>query len=149
MLGGDPAYAVTKQHNGTVTITLHELADPAAATRDLRAAGLPARVLRGQRPGACGASAITNGPVRLPTPMSHLPGGYWAFFTLPMADGLGNVVGWWVNGSTNDLTFAPSAVPRGVEVLLVEYTNADGGKMMGVALVRSPAPACWSDPTVG
>ncbi len=111
MLGGDPAYAVVKHHDGTVTVTFRQLADPRAATRDVRAAGLPAQVLRGRRPGACPAPGV--GPVRLPGPLAHVPRGGVAIFALPSTDDLRDVLGWIVNASTGDVTFAPSAVPRG------------------------------------
>jgi hypothetical protein len=148
MLGGDPAYAVVKHHDGTVSITFRQMADPAAATRDLRAAGLRAQVLRGKRPGACASPGAATGPVHLPVPLSHVPRGSVAIFSLPTAGNLRDVLGWITNGSNNDLTFAPPAVPPGVEVLLVEYTNRYGGLMIGFGLVQAPAPTCWADPTV-
>jgi hypothetical protein len=48
-----PAYAVSTDPDGTVTVTVHFLGDPTAANRALQAAGVHARVILPSAPGAC------------------------------------------------------------------------------------------------
>jgi hypothetical protein len=50
------AYTVTRSDDGIVTFTVRRVVDAAAATRDLRAAGIKATVLNASAPGACPTS---------------------------------------------------------------------------------------------
>jgi hypothetical protein len=154
-VGGEPAYAVVKHHDGTVTITFRygdKLADPAAATRDARAAGLPAQVIRGQRPGACTPPRTAPRPLGPRDEFERIATGAKGSvvdFALSVPEDLGAVGNWTVNASDKGLTFVPSQIPHGTEVFIVEYKNQSGALLIGSTLVRSPAPACWTDPSVG
>lgn len=50
-----PAYALNPNGDGSVTFTVNDPGDPAAATEALRAAGIHAVVLPGHKPGECPA----------------------------------------------------------------------------------------------
>jgi hypothetical protein len=145
-LTADPAYAVSKHRDGTVSLTLRELADPAHATRDLRSAGLPARVLRLSAPGGCPAPA-GSGPPWQPADVRAKPGTF-SFEALGGPADL-DVTGYITNVElyTNDIkdltmTFRPNAIPAGAELVIVEYPD-NGGSVVTAGVVHRPGPTCW------
>jgi hypothetical protein len=143
----EPAYAVTKHADGKVSLTLREMADPAKATRDLRAAGLPARVLRLSAPGTCPAPAGSGTPWQ-PSNIHAEPGAF-SFYGVAATPDLDFVTGYIANAELSsrdikDLTFTlvPSAIPAGVDLVIVEFPH-NGGIVVTVGLIHAPAPTCW------
>jgi hypothetical protein len=139
LTGPQAAYAVEKNHDGTVTITFRELADPEKATRDLRAAGVPAQVVWLAWPGSC---ATTSKGVPVPV-------GAAMAMSLQMPDEYpyqGDEREWMPTQSGTRLTVNPSAIPAGAELFILERPNPSFG--VGTRLVKAPAPACWEAESV-
>jgi hypothetical protein len=139
LTGQQAAYAVEKNHDGTVTITFRELADPAKATRDLRAAGVPAQVVQMAWPGSC---ATTPRGVPVPEP-PRLSG---AGFNIGMPSPYpyqGDEHEWLPKQSRTRLTINPSAVPAGAELFILELFSPEEGFGVWTSLVNAPAPTCW------
>jgi hypothetical protein len=138
-----PAYAVTRNPDGSVSITWKDLAKPAAATRDLRRAGLPAKVIKLSRPGGCPAPAGSGAPWA--PPLKPAAGDLMVVF---FGSGPGRFAGadGWIDGehtTENMVSFIPSAIPKGATVLIVQDKTANGTIIVGAGLVDSPVPTCW------
>jgi hypothetical protein len=136
--GGGAAYAIDRHPDGTVTITFREMADPASATRDLRAAGVPAQVVRLGLVGSC--------PDGAGVPWGHtagFPAGATLVLVRPFSPEYPDVNDYATGATTNGVTLAPAAIPPGAEVFFVEH-EADGRGVIAFGLVPAPAPACWA-----
>jgi hypothetical protein len=113
-----PAYAVTTNADGTVTFTVHDFADPAAATAALQRAGVRGKVLK--------ASSLA----RCPVPFPHLAND-------DRVD-MGKVL---VVHSDSSFTIRPDAIPSGHTVLFVMVGRGAGLHVVfGIAL--DPPPTC-------
>jgi hypothetical protein len=144
LTGQQAAYAVEKNHDGTVTITFRELADAEQATRDLRAAGVPAQVVQMAWPGSC---ATTPRGVPLPA----LPGGTMAAYSIGLPSPYpyqGDEREWLPKRSRTRLTIDPSAIPAGAELFILELFSPQEGFGVGTSLVKAPAPTCWETGSV-
>lgn len=139
--GQQAAYAVDKNPDGTVTITFREMANPAAATRDLRAAGVRAQVVRLAVPGSCattpgGTPFEPQSPVPLHLTSPPLYPSYVDFEKAAVPP----------QPSRMSFTFNPAVIPADAVVFIVEPPGF-GGFGFVVNLVRAPAPTCWeADP---
>jgi len=132
----EPAYAVERNPDGTVTVTFRELGHAAEATRDLRAAGVPAQVVRLAAPGSC---ATTPGGI----PLEPQPGTAWST-RMPSAYPYdGNITDWLKGSSPTTQTFNPSAIPAGAVLFIIEHSTPQSGVMVEAGLVNAPAPTCW------
>jgi hypothetical protein len=111
--------------DGTVTMTLRQLADPAALRRVLAAHGVPAIVYAGA---AICQQADGDGPPGLDTVITHPRSG----------------------GDPRDKTvivIRPAAIPRGSELLFNVTVNPDGVAGVGVGLIHADARiACQTPP---
>jgi hypothetical protein len=146
--GASPAYAVVRHSDGSVSITFRELADPEAATRDLRAAGVPARVVRLSEPGRCPAPAGSGEPWQRPLPGQGGGEGRTMVFSPRPSGEFADALDYVKDVRTDGVTFVPGAVPPGAVVFLVEYPD-NGSVVVGFGLVRAPGPACWeADPAI-
>jgi hypothetical protein len=162
-----PAYAVVTNSDGTVTITFRELADSAAATRELRAAGVQAMVVALSVPGSC--ASLPPGERAAPAPMAdqrefarrrvaYGPGSGEPFpmttSTDPdkmMADGhemWGKIFADYHAtdpSSRTRITIRPEAIPAGAVVLIVQQAfeqDETDDVHLHISLVRDPAPTC-------
>ncbi len=136
--GQPAAYAVEKNDDGTVTVTFRELGHAADATRDLRAAGVPAQVVRLAAPGSC---ATTESGEPLPTGPAQA--GAWS---IQMPSGYpydGDIRAWLPAQSSTSLTINPSAIPTGAVLFIIEHSTPEAAAMVTAGLVNAPAPACW------
>jgi hypothetical protein len=128
LLGGSPAYAVTQNPDGTVTVSivrpagvqpandrLHVLGDPVAV--------VPAGVVVPMGPG-CPSLAS------LPKPHAEPPGKV-------------TVRG---NGSGGRLTVDAHGIPAGDTMLITARTAPDGGMQLAGTLISGPPPRCVSLP---
>jgi hypothetical protein len=139
LTGQQAAYAVEKNHDGTVTITFRELADAEQATQDLRAAGVPAQVVQLAWPGSC---ATTPRGVPIPQP----PRGTMAGYNIGMPSPYpyqGDEREWLPKRSRTRLTIDPSAIPAGAELFILELFVPGEGFGVSTNLVKAPAPRCW------
>ena len=114
-----PAYAVSENSDGTVTVTINELLGVSGANAELVRLGVRATVARVE-PG-CNASAnLVPGPPPLATKMVH-----------PDRPGV--------------MTIDPSLIPPG-DTLRISAERLSSGPPaavgLGIALYRGPAPAC-------
>lgn len=133
-----PAYAITKNPDGTVTITYHELRDAPEATRDLRAAGVRAQVVRLAHPGTCATSAEGE-PV-------HIPSGVGAAYQILIPQSVVPDVDWSVfEADRNRLTIRPSLIPTGTVLFITISVSPGNPNMVGMtaSVVKEPAPTCW------
>lgn len=139
LAGQQAAYAVETNHDGTVTITFRELADAEQATRDLRAAGVPAQVVEMAWPGSC---ATTPRGVPVPAPPRGTGAGYNIAMPSPYPY-QGDEREWLPKQSRTRLTINPSAIPAGAELFILELFSQEEGFGLGTSLVKAPAPTCW------
>lgn len=145
--GESPAYAVVRNPDGTVTITFRELADPEAATRDLRAAGVPAMVVALSDPGSC-AAVPAGGRARPAKPISaaetygrHIP---WpTSFPGGVPDAINKIIP--PDSSRTEFTIRPDAIPTGAVVFILQDSGGrkDIQGLVSARLIAEPAPACW------
>ncbi len=122
---GPAAYAVVRNPDGTVTVTIREIVGVTGATARLEALGVPARVV-GVRPG-CGSRGFT--PARLPPQASH---------------GIARIAG---GAGHAAIVLDPAAIPAG-DTVLVGVEPFGGGPRgeseigLSVGVFRGPAPPC-------
>lgn len=118
------AWTVAKRADGTVSVTVRELRDPAGLQRKLRADGIPARVIfdpKDLRPNLCigyiGKVHVTPGmdPAAL----------FRQVITRPMTRGLPQVI-----------VIHPSALPRGAGVQIIIYPHHTTGISLVAASQR-------------
>ncbi len=127
------AYTVRPGQNGTITITIKELKDPAGLQRALAADGVPALVRY--------------------VPVRNLSGTYHGqsysgvspvcqYFGLPLVRGTGvNAVGP-VLGAGGALWIRPSAIPKGA-VVFIQDSPGQSGSIVGIDLLTSSKlPRC-------
>lgn len=134
--GQEPAYAVEKNPDGTVSVSFRELGHAAEATQDLRAAGVPAQVVTLAAPGSC---ATTAGGIPLEP---HDAIFYWV--GMPSVYPYdGDIKDWLKHASPTSLTINPSAIPAGAVLFIIEQSSPDLGVKVAAGLVNAPAPACW------
>ena len=119
--GGAPAYAVTQNPDGTVTVTIRELVGVQGADNRLAALGVPVRVVPVRA--GCRARPSEYTPVR-PAPNSA------RFFTLRGPPGHAAI------------TIDPRAIPAGDTVLVAARQIAKGVVGLGVGLYRGATPPC-------
>lgn len=141
-VGGSAAFAVSRNGDGTVSITFRELADPAAATRELRAAGVPAQVVRMGEPGSCPAGAGLPWYRPFPGPdMGNTPTMALIALSSPDFPDWPNYV---TDTSPNAITIDPRLIPAGAEVFFIEYVEGGVHSVVSYGLARAPAPTCWA-----
>jgi hypothetical protein len=121
-----PAFAVTSNPDGSITFTLHELADPGAATAALRRKGVRAVVLKATRSQSC--PYPPREPVRDPE---------W----LDMSKGV--AVSSTEAGDTEVIIW-PRGIPAGHTLVLAMYPPLHGfsSPQVFLAFPRDPAPSC-------
>lgn len=124
----EAAYAVDQHPDGTVTVTVNELSDPAGLQAKLIAAGVPARVLVTQATcpvGSGGGASLPVQAVVLRPPSRPVPG--------------------------NIITLKPSAIPAG-DVIALELTRPVTAKgVTAVAIevaVTDKPPTCAVPPDI-
>lgn len=120
-----PAYAVTDNHNGTVTLMIRRFADPgtrAGVDRELAQLGVRARVV----PIRQDCPAALNMPSRYTQPSTQP----WSEY--PVEHGS---VGEWTVG------IIPSRIPPG-HTLVFAVRQQSNGWMMADAIVRGHGPSC-------
>jgi hypothetical protein len=113
-----PAYAVTENPDGTVSVTIHDIIGITGANAKLAALGVRAR-------------ALTFGPDC--TQQEH-PG-----LTHPPAPGTMAVS----SSTPDEVTFRPSAIPVGDTLVLAAKVADNGRVAVRIGLVLSPAPSCF------
>jgi hypothetical protein len=111
-----PAFAVTSNPNGTVTVTISQIAGISGANTELAALGVRATAI----PIVQGCTAALQ---RLPKAAS------------------GGILSQPSSGPLQSITIEPSAIPAGDTVVLAAAQNA-GAVQMTDAVVQGVAPAC-------
>ena len=125
--GPTPAYAVTRHHNGQVTVTLNLITSLSALNKKMEAMGLPVRAV----PAVKGCHA----PVRIIGP-DHQPTGP---ATTLMVEPTGTHDGRPVYSRVISLTLLPPVDPDRTFVLAAAKT----GFYLAGETVQGPAPACF------
>lgn len=120
--GGTPAYAVTDNGNGTVTISLHQLSGVDGANGALR--GLGDRVV--VVPVQPGCPAIGSLPIARPGPRNNPTG-----------------VSVRAGSSDGRITVDAHGVPAG-DTMLVAASHEPNGMRVSAVLISGPAPRCVS-----
>jgi hypothetical protein len=140
-VSGSAAFAVSRNGDGTVSITFRELADPVAATNQLRTAGVPAKVVRMSEPGTCpdGAGPPWYQPVPGPA-IGNTPTMSLIELRSPDFPESSFVT----DATPNGITIDPGRIPAGAEVFFIEYVEGGTHSIVSYALARSPAPTCWA-----
>ena len=131
--GSTPAYAVSRNPDGSVEFVIHDIRDAAGATRALQAAGVPAVVLPEHKAGSCRpGNRGTPDDVRMSAVTSIIV----TRTSQRSAAGLPPVV------------IRPSNIPSGdILVLGIPPRPAAGSPIMfGSWLYRSPGPNCVEQP---
>jgi hypothetical protein len=120
--GNTPAYAVVRNQDGTVTVTIRELVGVEGASRKLESLGVPVRVAGPQ------AGCITRRgafhPDRVSPDLTHRI----ATFTGP--PGVATVI------------VAPNAIPAGDTLLLAAHRSSARSIAFSASLYRGAAPSC-------
>ncbi|MGO9899827.1 MAG: hypothetical protein ACLP0J_09065 [Solirubrobacteraceae bacterium] len=122
-----PAFAVTSNPNGTVTVTINEIAGIAGANAQLAALGVRARAVQ-----------IVQGCAAGPLISQKVLGG--------ATDGSGG------SSLPTSITIEPSEIPAGDTLVLAAKQFANGaanGVQMFDAIVQGAAPACVAQATGG
>lgn len=115
-----PAYAVTRNDDGSVTVTIRELAAIEPANAKLRELGVRVRAV----------PQTTDCPTLAPSRFHR-----GSSYPVPELTGADTV------------TIAP-AIPEGYTVLLSMADDQDGGVLLGSLPVRDPAPSCVLDSSI-
>ena len=117
--GGTPAYAVSKDPNGMVTVSINDISGVDGANAKLRKLGVPAV-----------AVPMRDGCVESAPRSDH-------------ADGVGTVS---VDSRTGDdggsVQFDAGQIPAGDTAVLAARQLPDGGVVLAFSLVAGPAPSC-------
>jgi hypothetical protein len=116
-----PAYAVTRNSDGTVTVTIKELVGIEEANTQLEALGVHAR--------AAGIEASCT------TDLSK-------FKTLPIPPDIEGSLITLGHAASAPVTITPSVIPTGDTLLLTAQQIAPGFVAMGLKLFRGPVPSC-------
>jgi hypothetical protein len=112
---GTPAFAVTSNSDGSVTVTLHDIAGVAGANAELSKLGVRARAVHA----VAGCTA----------PADRVPVYHFAGAVRPAATPYG-------------VTIAPNAIPQSDTLVLAARELSNDHVELGVMLVRGAAPAC-------
>lgn len=126
---GTPAYAVTTNPDGTVSVTVNHIADPAAANRDLRASGTRLVIMM--------LSPEKDCPVRLrSTPLpTRLSDGFKLNQVLVQSD------------HHNVVVLRPDSIPADAVLIAVPLqSNGGAGPRLVVGWYAAPGPTCVVDP---
>jgi len=119
--GGTPAYAVTKNPDGTVTLAVHQKSGFAGANARLRQLDDGQVVVVPVEPGC-------------PT-LGSLPA--------PPVSGKGRMMSMGVGRSKNGtITVSAQGIPAGDILVVGMETDPQGGSLTGSALTSAPAPSC-------
>jgi hypothetical protein len=130
------AYTVQRRPDGTVRLEFRELANPEAVTRDLRAAGVRAQVLRLAEPGSC-ATTPGGAPLR--------SGGEPLGFSIAQPHDYPDYGSSEVLRDFTDtaMTILPDRIPEDGVLLIVEVSiDMRHTASFSTSLVRNPAPTC-------
>jgi len=119
-----PAFAVTSNPNGTVTVTINQIAGVPGANTELAALGVSARAV----PIVQGCTAA----------LQRIPKAAGDRIFLPVPGG----------GLPQSITFEPSAIPAGDTVVLAA-AQIPGGVQMADAVVQGAAPTCVAQAPLG
>jgi hypothetical protein len=117
--GGTPAYAVTQNPDGTVTVTIRELVGVEGADNQLETLGVPVRVAAPEA--GCVTSSYT--PVRLTAAMHATLFHY-------------------TSTGPRGVQIDPAAIPVGDTLLLSAREAGQGVVALAVTLYRGQAPPC-------
>ena len=125
--GGSPAYAVTDNGDGTVTVSIDQLTGVDGANGALRTKGDRVAVV----PVRAGCPSFESLPVATPGPSQH-------------PEIVGQASSSSKGGSSNTITIGTRSIPAGDVVLIAAIKNSNG---IGLAmeLIKAPAPSCVSD----
>ena len=127
--GGSPAYAVTQNPNGTVTLSVASKAGIQPANTQLHVLGDPVVVV----PVGAGCPSIASLPHPQLAPGDHISGRTSA-----------SVGG--STGSANSITIDVQGVPAGATAIVAYTTLPDGGVSLGTAVITGAVPSCVSLP---
>jgi hypothetical protein len=130
-----PAYAVTPNGDGTVTIVVNDIADPAGANRILRKAGVRATVMLPKAPSDCPASDRRGVTFVSFQQDSHvLQVGHHPDF-LVVAD---------TTSHGNRVRIRPGTIPTDQLVIITPVQGPDGPTIQ-VSVSPQPGPTCVID----
>ncbi|WP_155251597.1 hypothetical protein [Salinispora cortesiana] len=128
----EPAYAVTSNSDGTVTITVNNIGDPADANRKLQKAGVPAIVML--------PKAATNCPERDRAGVTVVSFKQSNFATdLVKAPDFLEVVG--STSRDNEVRIRPNEIPMD-QIVIVSPIPSKAGPMIQVSVAPKPGPKC-------
>lgn len=119
-----PAFAVTSNPSGTVTVTINQIAGVSGANTELAALGVSARAV----PIVQGCTAS----------LQRLPKAATGGIIVPAAN----------SGLPQSITIEPSAIPAGDTVVLAA-AQIPGGVQMADAVVQGAAPICVARAPLG
>jgi hypothetical protein len=123
--GGSPAYAVTQNAGGTVTISVSRPAGVAGANARLHAL----------------ADQVVLVPVRPGCPaISSLPAASWPPTARP-------ITGTMTKAADGTVTVSARGIPSGDTMLIPVLTRPDGIMYLTPHLIKGPAPSCVSLPS--
>ena len=111
-----PAFAVARNADGTVTVTIHDVAGVGGANTLLAALDVSVRAVPAVR--GC------------PAPAGRQPESLFADRALRL------------DPASSSVTIVPSAIPAGDTLVLAATETSSDHVALGVTLVRGPAPAC-------
>jgi len=123
-----PAYAVTQNSNGTVTVAIRELVGIKDANAKLAALGVRARVAAVEA--GCTANQHAFDPIRIPIKL------------------VGTMLSIGPGSSSAPLTITPSVIPTGDTLLITANQIAPTTATLAVRLYRGATPPCVP-PTAG
>jgi hypothetical protein len=119
--GGTPAYAVTQNPDGTVTVTIDELTGVRGANERLVALGVPVRTAPVQ------AGCTTHAGEYTPVPLLTLPRRPYEYEGRPGA---------------STVKIDPRSIPAGDTLLLSAREIEPGVVTLGLAVYKGAAPQC-------
>jgi hypothetical protein len=119
--GGTPAYAVTQNADGSVTVTIRQLVGVDGANGELATLGVPVRTAA-------------------PEPGCQTRAG--DFTALRIAPSLRSMLFEYTGAAGQAVKIDPSAVPAGDTLLLAARESQTGVVLLSVSLYRGQAPPC-------
>ena len=111
-----PAYAVTTNSDGTITVTIHDIAGVSGANAQLARFGVRARAV----------PAVAN----CPTAVSRVPAYEWASTAMRP------------DPASSAVTLRPNQIPSGNTLVLAAREISHDHVELGVMMVHGGAPAC-------
>jgi hypothetical protein len=121
--GGTAAYAVVRNPDGTVTVTIRELVGVSGANQQLMTLGIPVRAAAVEAGCSAKPGELAPGPI---SPSAERP------FSPRIV------------GGETAVTIRPGAIPAGDTLLLVARQLTPGTVRLGVRVYRGQAPSCVS-----